>query len=175
MEIGLSEHANKYPPNCLAVSSSASPWPAPWPPAPGLLLLDSRFRHSMHGCAATCAEIRRLQQQLGVTDSGVAAGVFAGGALGVGAGRLDVYPEKGVLDFAGGTVVHINAGIAGLVCAFVLGKRVGFGPPACLSHTKPFGSPALITTMPPKFSNVQPPAPSAPPAGIHQQRHQRSW
>ncbi len=33
----------------------------------------------------------------------------------------------GVLDFAGGTVVHINAGIAGLVCCLVLGKRVGYG------------------------------------------------
>jgi len=33
----------------------------------------------------------------------------------------------GVLDFAGGTVVHINAGVAGLVCALVLGKRLGFG------------------------------------------------
>ncbi len=33
----------------------------------------------------------------------------------------------GVLDFAGGTVVHINAGIAGLVCALVLGKRLGYG------------------------------------------------
>ena len=33
----------------------------------------------------------------------------------------------GALDFAGGTVVHINAGVAGLVCAMVLGKRVGYG------------------------------------------------
>ena len=33
----------------------------------------------------------------------------------------------GALDFAGGTVVHINAGIAGLVAAWVLGKRVGYG------------------------------------------------
>ena len=33
----------------------------------------------------------------------------------------------GVLDFAGGTVVHLNAGIAGLVCAIVLGKRTGYG------------------------------------------------
>ena len=33
----------------------------------------------------------------------------------------------GALDFAGGTVVHINAGVAGLVCAVVLGKRVGYG------------------------------------------------
>jgi ammonium transporter, Amt family len=33
----------------------------------------------------------------------------------------------GALDFAGGTVVHINAGVAGLVLALVLGKRIGFG------------------------------------------------
>jgi Amt family ammonium transporter len=33
----------------------------------------------------------------------------------------------GVLDFAGGTVVHINAGVAGLVCALYLGKRYGYG------------------------------------------------
>jgi len=33
----------------------------------------------------------------------------------------------GALDFAGGTVVHINAGIAGLMCALVLGKRIGYG------------------------------------------------
>jgi Amt family ammonium transporter len=33
----------------------------------------------------------------------------------------------GVLDFAGGTVVHINAGTAGLMCALVMGKRQGFG------------------------------------------------
>jgi len=45
----------------------------------------------------------------------------------------------GALDFAGGTVVHINAGIAGLVGAFVLGKRVGYGkehlPPHSLTLT----------------------------------------
>ncbi|KJS30542.1 MAG: ammonia channel protein [Desulfatitalea sp. BRH_c12] len=35
--------------------------------------------------------------------------------------------EMGALDFAGGTVVHINAGVAGLVLALVLGKRIGFG------------------------------------------------
>jgi Amt family ammonium transporter len=36
----------------------------------------------------------------------------------------------GALDFAGGTVVHINAGVAGLVLALVLGKRIGFGKEA---------------------------------------------
>jgi ammonium transporter, Amt family len=40
----------------------------------------------------------------------------------------------GIQDFAGGTVVHINAGIAGLVCALVLGKRVGYGKEAMPPH-----------------------------------------
>ena len=35
--------------------------------------------------------------------------------------------KPGILDFAGGTVVHLNAGIAGLVAAYVLGKRYGYG------------------------------------------------
>ena len=35
--------------------------------------------------------------------------------------------KLGVLDFAGGSVVHINAGVAGLVCAFVIGPRRGYG------------------------------------------------
>lgn len=46
---------------------------------------------------------------------------------------------RGVLDFAGGTVVHINAGAAGLVCAWMLGKRRGYGQvalmPSNLAHT----------------------------------------
>jgi len=41
---------------------------------------------------------------------------------------------KGVLDYAGGTVVHINAGIAGLVAAIVLGKRVGYGKEPMAPH-----------------------------------------
>ena len=40
----------------------------------------------------------------------------------------------GILDFAGGTVVHINAGIAGLMCCLVLGKRVGYGKEAMAPH-----------------------------------------
>jgi Amt family ammonium transporter len=42
--------------------------------------------------------------------------------------------SAGVLDFAGGTVVHINAGIAGLVCAIVLGKRRGYGTEMFAPH-----------------------------------------
>ena len=42
---------------------------------------------------------------------------------------------KGALDFAGGTVVHINAGVAGLVGAYVIGKRVGYGKEAMAPHS----------------------------------------
>jgi len=41
---------------------------------------------------------------------------------------------KGVLDYAGGTVVHINAGIAGLAACLVLGKRVGYGKESMPPH-----------------------------------------
>lgn len=43
--------------------------------------------------------------------------------------------QWGALDFAGGTVVHINAAVAGLVGAFMVGKRVGFGKEAFMPHS----------------------------------------
>ena len=54
----------------------------------------------------------------------IAHWVWGGGFLG----------GLGVLDFAGGTVVHINAGVAGLVCALVLGKRKGYGSENMAPH-----------------------------------------
>jgi Amt family ammonium transporter len=45
--------------------------------------------------------------------------------------------QKGALDFAGGTVVHINAGIAGLVGAYVVGKRIGYGKESMPPHNLP--------------------------------------
>jgi Amt family ammonium transporter len=56
--------------------------------------------------------------------------VWGGGFLG----------GMGVLDFAGGTVVHINAGIAGLMCALVMGKRKGLGTDNMAPHN-------LVLTM----------------------------
>ena len=50
--------------------------------------------------------------------------VWGGGWLG----------ERGLLDFAGGTVVHITAGVAALVCALVIGNRRGFGEVAMPPH-----------------------------------------
>ena len=53
--------------------------------------------------------------------------VWAGGFL----------AQDGALDFAGGTVVHINAAIAGLVGAYLVGKRAGFGKEAFKPHNLP--------------------------------------
>jgi len=49
-----------------------------------------------------------------------------------------LFADWGVLDFAGGTVVHINAGIAGLIACIMVGKRHGHGSTAMLPHNVPF-------------------------------------
>jgi Amt family ammonium transporter len=49
-----------------------------------------------------------------------------------------LFDNWGVLDFAGGTVVHINAGIAGLIACIMVGKRHGHGTTAMLPHNVPF-------------------------------------
>ncbi|MBK7953742.1 MAG: ammonium transporter [Candidatus Accumulibacter sp.] len=46
--------------------------------------------------------------------------------------------QKGALDFAGGTVVHINAAIAGLIGAIVIGKRIGYGRESMAPHSLTF-------------------------------------
>ena len=46
--------------------------------------------------------------------------------------------QKGALDFAGGTVVHINAAIAGLIGAFLIGKRIGYGRESMAPHSLTF-------------------------------------
>ena len=53
-------------------------------------------------------------------------------------GEAGFLAHKGVIDFAGGTVVHINAGIAGLVGAWFVGKRLGYGKEALKPHSVPF-------------------------------------
>ncbi|WP_153114997.1 ammonium transporter [Rhodocyclus tenuis] len=59
----------------------------------------------------------------------------AGEAAGATAGFLF---QKGALDFAGGTVVHINAAMAGLVGAYVIGKRIGYGRESMAPHSLTF-------------------------------------
>jgi ammonium transporter, Amt family len=63
--------------------------------------------------------------------------VWDGGLLAYGSSHANV--KMGALDFAGGTVVHISSGVSALVCALVLGRRLGFGsepmPPHNLTYT----------------------------------------
>ncbi|WP_062202934.1 ammonium transporter [Demequina salsinemoris] len=61
----------------------------------------------------------------------IAHGVWGGGLLGS-------FSPSTVIDFAGGTVVHINAGVAGLVLALLLGTRKGFGKEPMKPHNLPF-------------------------------------
>lgn len=79
---------------------------------------------------------------------------------------------RGALDFAGGTVVHINAGVAGLVGAYVIGKRVGYGREAMQPHNLPMtyiGAMLLwvagsaLTPAPPWPPTKAPPWPSSIP------------
>ena len=72
--------------------------------------------------------------------------VWGGGLLGDGEtgfaswifGSTDGEANVAPVDFAGGTVVHINAGMAGLVLAILIGKRLGFGKTAFRPHNLPF-------------------------------------
>ena len=72
--------------------------------------------------------------------------VWGGGLLGDGEtgfaswifGSTDGEANVAPVDFAGGTVVHINAGIAGLVLAIIVGKRLGFGKHSYRPHNIPF-------------------------------------
>ncbi|MEX2173330.1 MAG: ammonium transporter [Pirellulaceae bacterium] len=65
--------------------------------------------------------------------------VWGGGILAYGSESAKTYSDGGALDFAGGTVVHISSGVSALVCALVLGKRLGYGkdpmPPHNLTFT----------------------------------------
>jgi Amt family ammonium transporter len=66
--------------------------------------------------------------------------------------------EMGALDFAGGNVVHINAGVAGLVLFLVLGKRVGYGKeamfPSSIDPDRPGRGPAVVRLV--RFQRGQP-------------------
>ena len=64
--------------------------------------------------------------------------VWDGGILAFGSDHSSI-SHGGALDFAGGTVVHISSGVSALICALVLGKRLGFGsepmPPHNMTYT----------------------------------------
>jgi ammonium transporter, Amt family len=80
-----------------------------------------------------------LARLAAATDEAAKATVLADYATAVNAANGYLF-NKGTIDFAGGSVVHINAGVAGLVCAVMLGKRVGLGREAMAPHN-------LVTTL----------------------------
>ena len=81
------------------------------------------------GPGATVAAAKALAN---ATPDGRAAAQAAMNAVSANAGLAS---QWGALDFAGGTVVHINSGIAGLMGALLVGKRVGFGREAMPPHS----------------------------------------
>lgn len=65
--------------------------------------------------------------------------VWGGGVLAYGSPHAEKFAAGGALDFAGGTVIHISSGVSALVCALLLGQRLGYGkepmPPHNLTYT----------------------------------------
>jgi Amt family ammonium transporter len=65
--------------------------------------------------------------------------VWGGGILAYGSEHAKKICDPGALDFAGGTVVHISSGVSALVCALLIGKRLGYGsqpmPPHNITYT----------------------------------------
>lgn len=65
--------------------------------------------------------------------------IWGGGVLTYGSPHAAEFSAGGALDFAGGTVIHISSGVSALICALLLGKRLGYGsepmPPHNLTYT----------------------------------------
>jgi len=53
--------------------------------------------------------------------------LWGGGVLAYGSQHAKEFSGRRALDFAGGTVVHISSGVSALICALLLGKRLGYG------------------------------------------------
>ena len=92
------------------------------------------------GCRRRPHQVRRVARLRGhlgrrVVYFPLAHMVWGGGLLGADGITAGLSTP---IDFAGGTVVHINAGVAGLVLALVLGKRKGFGKEPMRPHNLPF-------------------------------------
>ncbi|MGA2031948.1 MAG: ammonium transporter [Thermoguttaceae bacterium] len=65
--------------------------------------------------------------------------IWGNGVLAYGSPNAQLFAAGGMIDFAGGTVVHISSGVSALVCALLLGKRLGYGsepmPPHNMTYT----------------------------------------
>jgi Amt family ammonium transporter len=108
-----------------------------WWAGPDCYTLSPENLEWIKGCVGEAAANDFLAKLAAATDDAAKSAVLADYRT-----KADAYNgwlfNKGAIDFAGGSVVHINAGIAGLVCAIVLGKRVGLNKEPMAPHNLTF-------------------------------------
>jgi ammonium transporter, Amt family len=104
-----------------------------WWAGPDCFTLSAEMADTVKACVGEAAATDFLAKLAAATDDAAKATVLGDYATAVNAANGWLF-NKGALDFAGGSVVHINAGVAGLVCAIMLGKRVGLGREAMAPH-----------------------------------------
>ncbi len=104
-----------------------------WWAGPDCLTLSAEAIDTVKACVGEAAATDFLAKLAAAADDTAKAAVLNDYASVVNASNGWLF-NKGALDFAGGSVVHINAGVAGLVCAIMLGKRVGLGKEAMAPH-----------------------------------------
>ena len=104
-----------------------------WWAGPDAYTLSPENLEAVKAAVGETAATDFLAKLAAATDDAAKAAVLAdyGSAVNVANGWLF---NRSALDFAGGSVVHINAGVAGLVCALMLGKRIGLGREAMAPH-----------------------------------------
>jgi Amt family ammonium transporter len=110
-----------------------------WWAGPDAFTLSADNLDAVKAAVGDVAATDFLAKLAAATDEAAKAAVLADYGSAVNASNGWLF-NQGAIDFAGGSVVHINAGIAGLVCAIVLGKRVGLGREPMAPHN-------LVTTL----------------------------
>ena len=108
-----------------------------WWAGPDAFTLSADNIDAVKAAVGDAAATDFLAKLAAATDDAARALVLGDYATAVNASNGWLF-NKGAIDFAGGSVVHINAGIAGLVCAIVLGKRLGLGKEVLAPHNLPF-------------------------------------
>ncbi|MFO0994296.1 MAG: ammonium transporter [Hyphomicrobiales bacterium] len=110
-----------------------------WWAGPDAFTLSPENLDAVKAAVGEAAATDFLAKLAAAADDAAKATVLADYANAVNASNGWLF-NKGAIDFAGGTVVHINAGIAGLVCAIVVGPRLGYGKEPMPPHN-------LVLTM----------------------------
>jgi ammonium transporter, Amt family len=104
-----------------------------WWAGPDCYTLSAAAIDTVKACVGDAAATDFLAKFAAAADDAAKATVLADYGTAANAANGWLF-NKGALDFAGGSVVHINAGVAGLVCAIMLGKRVGLGKEPMAPH-----------------------------------------